>query len=247
MIALPTSAAETDTLSRRRLLCLQKGLGHDLANQLVALQGLLRLLELEGGGQFGGDAQEYVTRMKAALTRLSERIRLLNLLARPTPPEIATSESATAEVIQEAQTAVQLLFPRRAIEYHGATLVSRLRIDRLDLRNLLVQLFINAVASVDAARMALITVDTAETVTAHELRIGDNGSGLDCDRLDRLRGFLRAESGEGFENGLGLLVVREIMVGCAGEILVESQPGAGCMFTLVFPKPPCPNVVNHLA
>ncbi len=75
-----SSSAEVDLL-RGRLdqleqlrASLQKALGHDLPNQLVAVQGLVKLLELEEGERLTEEGRDYLVRLAAAARRTHETI-----------------------------------------------------------------------------------------------------------------------------------------------------------------------------
>src|SRR5688500_10101431 len=56
---------------------LRKSLAHDLPNQLVALQGLARVLEMEEGDRLGPDGKDYLRRMAAGAQRAHANIRSL--------------------------------------------------------------------------------------------------------------------------------------------------------------------------
>src|SRR5262249_16043222 len=55
------------------LACLRRALGHDMANHLVAIEGLLRILEMEEGEHFGAAGKDYVRR----IGNVTERVHTL--------------------------------------------------------------------------------------------------------------------------------------------------------------------------
>ncbi|MCF6211533.1 MAG: response regulator [Gammaproteobacteria bacterium] len=71
-----------------------------------------------------------------------------------------------------------------------------------------------------------------------ELSVSDSGRGIDAETLQRVFDpfFSNKEVGRG--TGLGLSVVHGIMHGWGGHILVDSEPGKGSHFRLLFPVIP---------
>lgn len=71
------------------------------------------------------------------------------------------------------------------------------------------------------------------------LQVEDNGPGIAPEHLPRLtERFYRVDHGRSRESGgtgLGLAIVRQVMQRHGGEIQVESEPGQGSRFILIFP------------
>ncbi len=71
------------------------------------------------------------------------------------------------------------------------------------------------------------------------LDVQDNGAGIDARHLPRLsERFYRVDKGRSRESGgtgLGLAVVKHATQRHGGELLIDSQPGKGSQFTIVFP------------
>ncbi|GAA4778079.1 hypothetical protein GCM10023200_08750 [Actinomycetospora chlora] len=92
------------------------------------------------------------------------------------------------------------------------------------------------------------TLDGSVTVTveavddAAVLRVADTGVGVPADQLPRLFERFhrvqsaRARSGEG--SGIGLALVRELVVLHGGEVAARSEPGAGTTMTVTLPFAP---------
>src|SRR5205085_1375403 len=60
---------EPPARQERLLAMLQKALGHELPNRLIAVRGLAALLELEDGARLGAEGREYLARLAAEADR----------------------------------------------------------------------------------------------------------------------------------------------------------------------------------
>jgi hypothetical protein len=66
---MPTDATPTADRLARLLAVLEKALGHDLPNQLIAVQGLARLLEQDHGERLGAEGRDYLGRLAAGAAK----------------------------------------------------------------------------------------------------------------------------------------------------------------------------------
>src|SRR5262245_57266359 len=67
--------------AERLLTCFRKAIRHDLSNQLVALHGMLHLVEEEEFERLSADGQDYVRRASAAARRAVVMVQTLKDLA----------------------------------------------------------------------------------------------------------------------------------------------------------------------
>src|SRR5262245_38427396 len=113
----PVAAAGDPSLPQRlacaeRLLaCFQKALGHDLPGRLVALQGLLRLLEAEAGPQLDDETRTYLQRSLAVAGKAALLVRELADLGRAARDAATAAEVPLSEAAEEALVAGKQLFP----------------------------------------------------------------------------------------------------------------------------------------
>ncbi len=112
-------------------------------------------------------------------------------------------------------------------------------IDSGQIQQVLTNLINNAIQSRDTDTAVRIAVDQTLTEAGPETRIAvsDNGVGISEDDREHLFEpfFTTKDVGQG--TGLGLAIALGIVHEHGGDILVESQPGAGSTFTVVLRDP----------
>lgn len=110
--------------------------------------------------------------------------------------------------------------------------------DRLSLEQIFGNLIDNAVKYLDQGREGLIHIDGRVIPGGMvEYRIRDNGRGIDEKDHERIFELFRRSGRQDRQGeGLGLAFVRNAVRRLGGDIRVESEPGKGSTFHLVFPK-----------
>jgi len=99
------------------------------------------------------------------------------------------------------------------------------------------QVFINLLANTMRARRgseAHVRITGRPAGDGVEIRVADDGVGIAPADLQRIFDPFFSRSSEG--TGLGLTIVRRIVEQHHGLIEVESEPGAGTVFTLRLPR-----------
>jgi two-component system OmpR family sensor kinase len=227
----------------RLLACFQQALGHELPNQLVAIGGLLRLLELEEGQRLGADGRDYLGRLNAAVQKLNLLSTGLADLARTARPQDRPGGAArrnggsVGQVAEEAVAEVKQLFPDRAIEYDISPAACTLTVPRPELRTVLLQLLLDAVQRSGGDRPLRLRIDACRRESAVELCLADDGPEVPAGRQAHLFDPFAAAGAPGTAApNLGLFLVQQIVDGWAGGISLSSAPGQGCAFTIRIPS-----------
>jgi signal transduction histidine kinase len=140
-----------------------------------------------------------------------------------------------------ARDVIELLAPRA--KELGVELVAQLDeklpncpADPEGIHRALLNIVGNALDAVEGAVSPRVVVATAQEKEGEWLRfeVRDNGGGIPPEKLqDIFRPFVSTKGARG--TGLGLAVSRKILREHAGDILVQSQPGQGSLFTLRLP------------
>jgi signal transduction histidine kinase len=225
----------------RLLACFQQALGHEMPNQLVAVGGLLRLLDLEEGERLGPDGRDYLGRLHAAVQKLHLLGAALADLARSArPPDRCRGEPRRAagsvgQLAAEVVAEVKQLFPDHVIEYHISPTAHTLTVPRPELRTVLLQLLLHA-GQRSACGPLRLRIDACRRETATEVCVADDGPDVPAGRQPHLfEPFPPGGQARAAAHNLGLFLVQQLVDGWGGSISVASAPGQGCVFTIRIP------------
>src|SRR6266849_10400467 len=134
--------------SRERLLAAyQQALGHELPNRLVAIQGLVQLLQLEEADNLGAGGRAYLHQLAGLSRRAHEMVRALAEVGQAVRAAQSSAPTDVADVAREAGLAVNQLYPQVCIEYHFTNPAPRLRVARPALYQVIDHLLRNAAQS----------------------------------------------------------------------------------------------------
>jgi len=105
-----------------------------------------------------------------------------------------------------------------------------------ELRSALSNLLVNALKYSDGP----VTVKWSETVVGPALAVEDEGEGIDAKHIPRLtERFYRVDKSRSQATGgtgLGLAIVKHVAVSHEAKLFIDSEPGKGSTFRLVFPR-----------
>jgi signal transduction histidine kinase len=124
------------------------------------------------------------------------------------------------------------------IEPHFAASVPTVLMDEKKIKQVLINLLMNAIHAVSPKGIIRITTGLSEKNGRVTVKVSDTGHGIAKENLSRLFDpfFTTKPTGEG--TGLGLSVSYGIIKGHGGNITVKSKQGQGATFTLSLPIPP---------
>src|SRR5262245_18876076 len=101
----------------RALWHLRKALSHDVSNQLVAVQGLLQLLQMDEADRLSADGQDYVRRAATAAQRAKGSLETLKALARLGGEKLPPCEVISLDgLVRELTADVKAHHPARVLE-----------------------------------------------------------------------------------------------------------------------------------
>lgn len=210
---------------------LAAGLAHELGNPLAALIGYLELLKKNPGGD---PEHELIERSLVETQRIDFLVRELLDFSRPAD----NTSREPLDPVAELRSCVTLLDNQGslgAVEVVDqlAEFAGRIRINPHKLRQVFINLLLNAVQACEGAGRITLSAGATDQHVWIELR--DTGCGIEAAQLNNIFDpfYTTKEPGQG--TGLGLAVCQRIIEEAEGRIEVNSQPGQGSRFRLILP------------
>jgi len=213
---------------------LAAGVVHELNNPLTAVaaysENLLGKMAAAGGDP--GDLDK-LRRIREAAGRLQRLSR--DLMAYARPPAEQREPVDLADVIERAATMCE-----PALKGVGARLERQLEPVPVVFgqRDSLVQVFVNLISNAVQALPeggGAIRLELAREGNHVAARVRDDGVGMAPDVKKRIFEPFFTTRRDGTGTGLGLPIVQGILARHAGAMSVESAPGLGTTFTVLFP------------
>lgn len=200
---------------------------HEIRNPLSSIKGFARFFAEkvpEGGGR------EVAFTMMEEVDRLNRVVTELLDFARPSPLELKPGD--IREVIDRAIRLTQDDAAKKGVET-GFTAPSDLPAISMDFERLtqvFLNLFINAIQAMNEG--GKLAVNAAVQGSRIAVTVSDTGQGMAPDTLESI--FTPYYTTKPAGTGLGLAIVLKILEEHGCEIKVDSIPGQGTTFTLLF-------------
>ena len=236
---LRTSSARLREAERRAAVGdLARQVNHDIKNGLAPIRNVLRHLSQV----LGQDPATLPRVFEDRRSTLESSVEYLESLAR----NYARLSPAVARQPCDVNNIVSEVLRNTANDGTGLQLnlgeqLPTVMADSLMLRRILENLVGNAVDSVTGRAGGLVTVSTEPTgdknrATGVRITVADTGPGMTRTELDRaFDDFYTTKSGG---SGLGLSIVRRLILDLSGTLRVETEPGAGTRVVFELPLTP---------
>jgi signal transduction histidine kinase len=209
---------------------LQKALGHELPNQLLAIQGLARVLDMEARETLSTEAKDFLARLAVASQRTHEMVRMLAEFVRaarvPAPEQPTVLTTAVAQALIE----MRQLSAACRIDYDLPEGDLLLWMPGPALHRVLVELLRHAC---QAAPDAAVQVGAGTTPDGTEFWIAHRGQAEDVTQLQRL--FEPFVGRPAVGTGLELVLVRHLVEWWGGTLRVCSSADQGNRFIVRMP------------
>jgi signal transduction histidine kinase len=226
--------SQRELLESERLVTIGRmasSISHDLRHHMVAI---LANAEYLSDSRHDGERQELYEELRTSAHQMTDMIDSLLELSRPRE-SLRISEVPIDEVIGRAIHTVRANpeFARVRIEITGAHLSCR--VDAGKLQRVLQNLVLNACEAVVHEREGKVTVDVSSAGGVLELRVSDNGRGIDESvRATLFEPFVSFGKENG--TGLGLTVVQKIVSDHGGHLSIEATSNYGTTLLVALPS-----------
>jgi PAS domain S-box-containing protein len=223
------------------------GIAHDFNNILTSIMGYIVLAAERVAGAGDSKTGKYLEQAHLAATRARDLIQQMLTFSRgqrgePRPLSLPPLIKETVKLLRSTLPSTVELETELSAEVPGVLL------DPVQVEQVLLNLCINARDAVGGAGTVCVAVRLAADVDHTcascrkpvqgcmvELSVRDTGPGIAPEVMDRMFEpfFSTKETGKG--SGMGLSTVHGIVHEHGGHIVVDSQPGAGAQFRILFP------------
>jgi PAS domain S-box-containing protein len=211
------------------------GLAHEIRNSFAAIMGFANLLRKsvtsdKNAAKLAEAIKDESMAAESLMSRFLSYARPLNF----TPEKIDIGLLADAIIDNFSHARVGKINISKQIERDLPVLQG----DRMLLRQALLNLIINACDALPDGGEVLVRVglDTNDKVNSICISVADNGPGIAPELVGKI--FEPFVSGKPDGTGLGLALVKKIVVMHGGRIEVHSKPGKGARFTIYLPIVP---------
>lgn len=224
---------------------------HEMRTPLAVLKGYLDLMDMELEHQNNQDVNEYLNIISNTVDEMVEMIddmhNLSNLNNSRTQSKKVLVNSN--ELVTEIYNEMHALFKRRNVSLNLKNTSEDFFIlaDRKELKRAIRELVQNALKFTNSDGKVGISVSNVSLNRQIFITITDTGIGIPNDKLGLIfEPFYEVQdvmhhstSKTGFMGsgiGVGLSLSKEIVESFGGEIVVESTPGKGSVFTIILPQ-----------
>jgi two-component system NtrC family sensor kinase len=215
---------------------------HELNNPLAGILTYTKLLRraLEAQRANLKDPEElldYADIVIRETGRSGDIVKNLLLFSKKESGEFAFE--SLGEIVRRAYLLVRHHFEIREVSFFDEPVGDEVQLlcDAQQIQQALVALFVNAADAMPGGGKLTVTYGADADTGGIRLTISDTGNGIAPEHLPKIFEpfFTTKEGGAGV--GLGLSVVYGIVERHGGTIAVESEPGKGTTFVIVFPPP----------
>ncbi|RXZ33899.1 hypothetical protein D9O50_12485 [Oxalobacteraceae bacterium CAVE-383] len=237
--ALRTRAAQLE-LANKELEGFSYSVSHDLRAPLRVIGGYAMMLEEDYAEKLDEDGRRYLDVIRANTRKMDVLIVDLLKLAKSTLAPMPLAVVDMRQIVQKAIGDIE-------VEHTALITIGQLY-DASANAALLLQVWQNLLAN--AVKFSSKNPQPAVSISAQQHEqdiiycIEDNGVGLDVTQAPKLFDvFQRFHSQDEFPGtGIGLALVKRIVVRHGGRAWAESRPGAGARFYFSLPAAPQPTV-----
>jgi len=222
--------------ANRELESFSYSVSHDLKAPLRAIEGYSRILVKKYGETLGEDAAHMVGVIRNSTEKMVVLIDDLLSFSRVLKSSMTFSDIDMDKLASDVWDDIRTACQERELDVKVAKLLPGFG-DRALIRQVLFNLFSNAVKFTNSRKPGIIEVSSYLEPGSVVYRVKDNGVGFDMAYYDKLFGvFQRLHSQEEYEGtGVGLAIVQRIVQRHGGRVWAEGEVDKGAAFYFALP------------
>jgi len=222
--------------ANKELEAFSYSVSHDLRTPLIAIDGFSRILLRKYTAQLDDKALQFLNAIKASTKEMHQLIDDLLVLSRLKRRDIIIAEIDMGELAKSVFEELKAITHGRKLKLVINNLPSA-QGDMSMIREVLVNLFSNAIKFTRKRDTGIIEVGGCEGDGENTYYVKDNGVGFDMQYKDKLFGvFQRFHSADEYEGtGIGLAIVQRIIHRHGGRVWAEGEVDKGATFYFTLP------------
>ena len=211
---------------------------HDLKQPIANIEGLLQALtyELPAEARQAAQVRPILERMHAAVERFQKTIGDLTEVSKlQQAHDQPAQEVRLRQVIEEVALDLDPVLAAPGWLEVAVPPGQVVTFSEKNLRSVVYNLLSNALKYRAPDRPPRVRISSQQQETSVELRVQDNGLGLDAAQQARLFGLFQRLHTHVEGTGIGLYMVKKIVENAGGTIAVQSELGVGSSFIVLLP------------
>jgi PAS domain S-box-containing protein len=222
--------------SNKELEAFSYTVSHDLRAPLRSIDGFSEMLGKDYGDKIGDDGQRLIGTIRASAEQMGRLIDDLLSFSRLSRQEMKLQEVDMKALAQTVYDELKINLAGRNIEFKLGELPGAMGDPSL-LHEVWANLISNAIKFTKFRNVATVKIDAKQDNSQTIYFVTDNGAGFDMKYVDKLFGvFQRLHSAEEFEGtGIGLSIVKRIILRHKGKVWIESKLNEGTTFYFALP------------
>lgn len=212
---------------------------HELRTPLTSIHGFLEVL-LRGAANNPEQLKTALNSMLGESSRMKKLIEDLLMLAKlDRTPVVSRKETRLDTLMLEMEPHLRILAGERTVLFN---ITSNIRgmYDCDKIKQVILNLFHNAVQHTDPAKGTIMVTLTSHNNNQSIISVKDNGPGISPDHLPHVfERFYRSDTSRTRKlggSGLGLSISQSIVEVHGGKISVQSEVGNGSIFEVILPS-----------
>ncbi len=223
----------TQTESVSGLDTLAAGLAHEMNNPLFSITGHAEAILDE---KEMNKIQAHAEKIRGSSRRIAKIVSDLSGYARGKGNEPRTKVNVAETLDSAVKIALIPFDENELIVEKNYAVISPVEAVSEELQQIFANLFENAFQAMNGKGTLFITA--SQSADRVRVQVQDTGPGIPQEYLSRIFNPFFTTKGQGKGTGLGLNVVHKLVKKCGGDIEVDTEPGKGTVFSVIFPSSP---------
>lgn len=210
---------------------------HDLRTPLVTIQGFASSLERKYGASLDARGRDYLRRVRSSTDTMRDLIDALLTLSRTNNTPLTFERVRPRAVLERVVRDLGGLIEEKHARVRISSLPRAVLADEVAMYQVFLNLVGNALKFTRNGEAPEVTVGHALRREEYEFYVRDNGVGIaPAQQEEVFQVFRRVGESKEAGSGIGLAIVKRIVLRHGGRVWVESQTDSGATFRFTLPR-----------